>query len=196
MSAAAPTAAASSTPGRGPCSRAPSAPHPDRLGRAGHRPRCLRREASPRPPAPTSSSTPLRCFGTRGEKGPRHGDSEDELRRRANKRRGHVTFATDLPPVPGVVECQTGRAQLFVFEDISGVSLQEFVGRVTAPGVMVYGDESGGCSSGTLQGHATVCDAPGRRERTLQVHNNTLEGLWEGAAELTAAVPGRQQMVL
>jgi hypothetical protein len=90
--------------------------------------------------------------------------------------------------VAGVVGRQTGQAQLFVLEDVSGPSLREFVGRVTGPDVMLYGDEWGGYAwvPATGRGHATVCHSAGEWARdddgdgVREVHNNTLEGLWAG----------------
>ena len=83
---------------------------------------------------------------------------------------------------------QTGRAQLFVLEDVGGPSLREFVGRATAADVMLYGDEWGGYAwvPATGRGHATVCHSAGEWARdddgdgVREVHNNTLEGLWAG----------------
>ena len=124
----------------------------------------------------------------RGKKGERHANPEDPPRRRANKRRGHGTFANDRPPMAGVVGRQTGQVQLFVLDNVDSESLQGFVGRATAPDVMVYGDEWGGYAwvSGTGRGHATVCHSAREWARdddgdeVREVHNNTLEGLWTG----------------
>jgi transposase len=126
----------------------------------------------------------------RGKKGKKHADPVDPPRCRANKQRGHGTFATDRPPVAGVVGRASGLAQLFVLEDVSGASLQGFVGRVTRADVVLYTDEWGGYAwvGGTGRGHATVCHTPGQREwardddgdGVREVHNNTLEGLWQG----------------
>ena len=48
------------------------------------------------------------------EKGIPHDDPGDPPRRRANTRRGHGTFATDRPPVAGVVGRESGEARMEV----------------------------------------------------------------------------------
>lgn len=126
----------------------------------------------------------------RGKKGRPHRAPDDPPRRRANKRRGHGTFDTDRPPVVGVIGRDTGLAQLFVLEDVSGASLAGFVGRVTRPDVTLYGDEWSGYAwvAASGRGHATVCHTATPREWARdddgdgirEVHNNTCEGLWTG----------------
>ena len=119
-----------------------------------------------------------------------HRAAGDPPRRRANKARGHGTWASDRPPVLGVVGRESGLAQLEVAGTVDRATLRGFVGRATRPGVMLYTDEWRGYawvkSSG--RGHATVCHTPGQREWSRdddsdgirEVHNNTLEGLWTG----------------
>ena len=128
----------------------PAYPRPGRPHRAGHRPgthrpgwpanwSCSRRhllnlrhrlrarpgsQTCPAGPLPTARPKRTRCSRMRGKKGVRHPNPDDPPRRRANKRRGHGNFANDRPPVVGVVGRQTGQAQLFVLEDVSGPSLR------------------------------------------------------------------------
>jgi transposase len=132
----------------------------------------------------------MRCSKTRGKKGLPHPHPDDPPRRRANKVRGHGTWATDRPPVLGAVGRDTGLVQLWVAESVAAATLQWFVGRVTRPDVVLYTDEASGYAwvAGTGRWHATVCHTPGQREwardddgdGVREVHNNTLEGLWTG----------------
>ena len=109
-------------------------------------------------------------------------------RRRANKRRGHGTFANDRPPVLGVVGRQSGEVSLEVIGSADGETLTGFVGGRTEDGGSVYTDEWGGYSgvSGTARAHATVCHGSGEWARdgdgggVREVHCNTLEGVWAG----------------
>ena len=124
----------------------------------------------------------------RGKKGDPHLDPDDPPRRRANKRRGHGTFANDRPPVVGVVSRETGEVVLRVVEHTDRATLTAFVTEATEPGATVYTDEWGGYAGRPEgnRGHATVCHTPGAREWAWdddgdgirEVHDNTLEGLW------------------
>src|SRR5512135_1058338 len=69
-------------------------------------------------------SRPTRHTSTRGKKGIPHDDPADPPRRRANRRRGHGTFATDRPPVAGVVGRESGEVRLEVIESASGAELE------------------------------------------------------------------------
>jgi hypothetical protein len=89
-------------------------------------------------------SRPTSCSRTRGKKGRPHTYPDDPPRRRANKQRGHGTFATDRPPVLGVVGRATGLAQLWVAERVDSATLRAFVERTTRPDVLLYSDEWGG----------------------------------------------------
>jgi transposase len=51
---------------------------------------------------------------TRGKKGEAHRDPADPPRRRANKRRGHGTYATDRPPIFSVKGRASGQVRYFV----------------------------------------------------------------------------------
>jgi ISXO2-like transposase domain len=92
--------------------------------------------------------------------------------------------------VAGVVGRESQQVQLFVLENSDRESLEGFVGRLTLPEVTLYTDEWGGYTwvAETGRGHATVCHTPGQREWARdddgdgirEVHNNTLEGIWNG----------------
>jgi transposase len=127
----------------------------------------------------------------RGKKGIPHADPDDPPRRRANSRRGHGTFATDRPPIAGVVGRESGEVRLDVIETASMVELDDVVDGACLGGTTVNTDEWSGYNRiGKRQGrvHRTVdhsgpkstwaidLDGDGVRE----VHCNTLEGLWTG----------------
>lgn len=119
----------------------------------------------------------------RGKKGERHPDPDDPPRRRANKRRGHGTYANDRPPILGVVGRQSGQVRLRVIHHTDGKTLAHWVSRFTVPDSQLYTDEWSGYN-GVPRRRQTVChsrrewardaDGDGRRE----VHTNTIEGTW------------------
>src|SRR4051812_24098743 len=101
---------------------------------------------------------PTSCTRTRGKKGLVHDDPDDPPRRRANKRRGHGTFANDRPPVAGIIGRESGQVRLEVIGNSDRATLEDGLDRTTLEGTMVYTDEWGGY--GRLpemsRGHATV----------------------------------------
>ena len=130
----------------------------------------------------------MRCIKTRGKKGTPHEDPEDPPRRRANKRRGHGTYATDRPAVFGAVWRETGEVHCQVVGDSTAEWLLYGVLDETVEGAKVTTDEWRAYSQLTKWGriHAKVNhgkhewarddDGDGVRE----VHTNTIEGLWTG----------------
>jgi len=56
----------------------------------------------------------MSCTRTRGKKSEPHRDPDDPPRRRANKRRGHGTYATDRPPIFSVKGRESGQVRYFV----------------------------------------------------------------------------------
>src|SRR3954471_2501606 len=62
-----------------------------------------------------------------GEKGIPHNAPEPPPRRRANRRRGHGTFATDRPPVAGVVGRESGELRMEVVETASAADLEGLI---------------------------------------------------------------------
>src|SRR4051812_9821580 len=127
------------------------------------------------------SPKPTRCTRTRGKKGVPHPDPADPPRRRANKRRGHGTFANDRPPVTGVVGRESGQVRLEVIANSDRETLEDGVDRTTLEGATVYTDEWRGY--GRLpelgRGHATVSHADREWARdddgdgVREVHDNT-----------------------
>lgn len=126
---------------------------------------------------------PMRCSRMRGKKGEPHRAPDDPPRRRANKRRGHGTYANDRPPILGVVGRQSGQVRLRVVHHTDSQTLEAHVHRFTLVGARVYTDEWEGYN-GVQRLHITVNhgkkewarddDGDGRRE----VHVNTTEGMW------------------
>jgi transposase-like protein len=120
-----------------------------------------------------------------------HDDPADPPRRRANRRRGHGTFANDRPPVAGVVGRESGEVRLEVIDSASGAELEEIIDDTCLEEVTVNTDEWKGYSrvgqqrrrvhhtvdhSGPKSTWASDLDGDGIRE----VHCNTQEGLWTG----------------
>ena len=124
----------------------------------------------------------------RGKKGILHPDPADPPRRRANRRRGHGTFANDRPPVTGVVGRESGEVRLEVVEHSDRATLEDGLDRATLEGAKVYTDEWKGYGrlAEMRRGHATVSHAAGEWARDddgdgiREVHDNTLEGIWTG----------------
>jgi transposase-like protein len=125
-----------------------------------------------------------------GEKGDLHDDSEDPPRRRANKVRGHGSWANDRPPIAGIVGRESGTIHLQVCSDSGRKTLQRFVETHTRSDATVHTDEWQAYHhlAGTGRLHSTVCHAAGPREwardddgdGVREVHCNTMEGIWTG----------------
>jgi transposase-like protein len=127
----------------------------------------------------------------RGKKGIPHADPADPPRRRANRRRGHGTFATDRPPIAGVVGRESGEVRLEVIESASASELEAVIDDSCLEGTTVNTDEWKGYNrigrrqkrvhhtvdhSGPKSTWAIDADGDGVRE----IHCNTSEGLWTG----------------
>jgi len=124
-----------------------------------------------------------KCFRTRGKKGEPHRDPDDPPRRRANKRQGHGTYATDRPPIVGTVGRESGQVRLRVVQHTDRATLEAHVHTFTRIDAQVYTDEWRGYNH-LIRAHATVShgahewarddDGDGIRE----VHVNSVEGMW------------------
>jgi transposase len=73
----------------------------------------------------------MRCARTRGKKGEKHKTKADPPRRRANKKRGHGTYANDRPPVVGTVGRRSGKCRLRVCKSTNQKTLQRHVEKYT-----------------------------------------------------------------
>ncbi|MCA1574142.1 MAG: IS1595 family transposase [Acidobacteria bacterium] len=119
----------------------------------------------------------------RGKKGHKHRDPRDPPRRRANKRRGHGTYANDRPPIVGTVGRRSGQVRLRVVKRTTKATLKKHVQLFTTPQARVYTDEWSGYAD-LERKHATV--EHGRKEwardddgdGVREVHTNTSEGMW------------------
>src|SRR6185312_16644894 len=89
------------------------------------------------PPLGDGTSEADEMYQNAGEKGIPHDDPEDPPRRRANSRRGHGTFATDRPPVAGVVGRESGELRMEVLETAGGSESQEVVDETCPEGTTV-----------------------------------------------------------
>jgi transposase len=125
----------------------------------------------------------------RGKKGVPHTDPDDPPRRRGNKAQGHGSWATDRPPVCGVVGRESDR--LFVRvgrRSWAAEVVHQTALPLTKPGAMVYTDEWGPYKALRRNGrrHASVSHNRGEYARdddgdgVREVHCNTLEGIWTG----------------
>jgi transposase len=125
-----------------------------------------------------------------GEKGIVHPEATDPPRRHATKKRGHGNFATDRPPVVGVIGRDSGLVALQVTHTSSTVELRAVVEAATQPTATVNTDEWRAYNWLTLtqHSHPTVIHNPAQREwardedgdGVREVHTNTIEGFWTG----------------
>ncbi len=70
-----------------------------------------------------------------------HRNPDNPPRRRANKRRGHGTFANDRPPVAATIGRASGRACLHVVANSDRRTLEGLVLATTALGTTLNTDE-------------------------------------------------------
>ena len=125
-----------------------------------------------------------------GKKGIPHDDPADPPRRRANRRRGHGTFANDRPPIAGVVGRESGEFRSEVLDHADRAELEVIIECTTLEGTVVNTDEWKAYNglprmkrvhqavdhSGPKSTWARDDDGDGVRE----VHCNTQEGVWTG----------------
>jgi transposase len=131
----------------------------------------------------------MNCTKTPGKKSTPHRDPSDPPRRRANKRKGHGTYANDRPPIISVIARETGEQRWWVCDHADRRTCSDLIAEnVPADSTILYTDEWQSYR-GSHPAHATVChgghewarddDGDGRCE----VHCNTCEGA--GAAVRT-----------
>jgi transposase len=81
----------------------------------------------------------------RGKKGSKHADPADPPRRRANKVRGHGTYATDRPPIFSLIGRSSKEVRYFVRGHSDGATCREVLHSSLLPGTAtLYTDEWGG----------------------------------------------------
>jgi transposase len=130
----------------------------------------------------------MSATSTRGKKGRPHREPDDPPRCRANKRRGHGTFANDRPPVAATIGRDTGRACFHVVGNSDRRTLEGLVLATTVAGAVLNTDEwrAYGRVPELGRGHATVNHGDGEWARdddgdgVREVHVNTIEGTWTG----------------
>ncbi|HEY3229012.1 MAG TPA: transposase [Roseiflexaceae bacterium] len=125
-----------------------------------------------------------------GEKGRPHTDPHDPPRRRANQAHGHGTWATDRPPIVGIVGRRSGHIRLRLCHNSDRATLEGLVVTHTRTDAIVNTDEWSAYRHLVATGrrHQTVCHTPGQRQWARdddgdgirEVHNNTMEGIWTG----------------
>ena len=101
----------------------------------------LARRLSPRSSLPDAVTEADELYQNAGEKDRKHDDVADPPRRRAKKARGHGTWATDRPPIAGVVGRSSSQIRLQVCDHSDRATLQPFVERHTRDDATVTTDE-------------------------------------------------------
>ena len=118
----------------------------------------------------------------RGEKSTPPRDPTDPPRRRANKRKGHGTYAKDRPPIISIISRATGEQRFWVCDHANTCTCAGLITEnIPEDSAILYTDEWQSYR-GSHTAHATVChgvrewarddDGDGRRE----VPCNTCEG--------------------
>lgn len=76
-----------------------------------------------------------------GKKSTPHLAPDDPPRRRANRRRGHGTYANDRPAIVATIGRETGECRLRVYEDTKAETLLVHIMRFTIEGSICYTDD-------------------------------------------------------
>jgi transposase len=124
----------------------------------------------------------MNCIRTRGKKSTPHRDPTDPPRRRANKRKGHGTYANDRPPIISIISRETGEQRFWVGDHADRRTCHELIiENLPAGSTRLYTDEWQSYR-GSHPAHASVRhgvhewarddDGDGRCE----VHCNSCEG--------------------
>jgi transposase len=144
----------------------------------------------------------MSCIRTLGKKSTPHRDPADPPRRRANKRKGHGTYANDRPPIISVVSRETGEHRFWVCDHANTRTCSALIAANVPPGgATLYTDEWQSYRD-SHPSHATVRhgvrewarddDGDGRRE----VHCNTCEGAGAGLRTYLRAFRGVHKQYL
>jgi transposase len=138
----------------------------------------------------------------RGKKGTPHRHPSDPPRRRANRRKGHGTYANDRPPIISIISRDTGEQRWWVGDHADTRTCRTLIAENIPTGsTLLYTDEWQSYR-GSHPAHATVRhglhewarddDADGRRE----VHCNTCEGAGAGLRTYLRAFRGVHKQYL
>jgi transposase len=124
----------------------------------------------------------MNCIKMRGKKSTPHRDPTDPPRRRANKRKGHGTYANDRPPIISIISRDTGEQRLWVCNHANRQTCHTLIADNVPPGsTLLYTDEWQSYR-GSHPAHATVCHGTREWARdddhdgVREVHCNTCEG--------------------
>jgi transposase len=127
----------------------------------------------------------MKCFKMRGKKGAKHSNPADPPRRRANKQKGHGTYANDRLPIVGTIGRESGQVRLRVVKHTDSQTLKRHMGRFTRADAIANTDEWQGYNHIAQQRvtvnhgeHEWARDDNGDGIR--EVHINTTEGMWTG----------------
>jgi transposase len=141
----------------------------------------------------------------RGKEGIPHTDPDDPPRRRADQAKGHGTWETDRPPVPGVIGRESGRLRLRVGQRGGSAELVDAtVLPATRPAAMGYTDDWNGYNPLVRRGrgHATVNQNRGEFARDddgdgiRAVHRDPMEGIWTGLRDSLRPFRGVNEVYL
>jgi transposase len=134
------------------------------------------------------------------QKGRKHSDPGDPPRGRANQTRGHGTWASDRPPIVGIVGRHSSHIRLHLCKRADRATLEPLVVAHTRRDAVVNTDEWAPYQHLATTGrrHQTFCHAPRRREWARdddgdgirEVHTNTMEGIWIGCRNLVRLFRG------
>src|SRR6266511_5932627 len=99
----------------------------------------------------------MNSIRTRGKTSTPHRDPTDPPRRRANKHRGHGTYANDRPPLSSVISRETGEQRFWVCAHADTHPCHELIAEnIPSDRTRLYTDE-GQSYHGSHAAHATVC---------------------------------------
>src|SRR5258708_1122781 len=108
-----------------------------------------------RPLYPMPSLKQMRCFRMRGKKGEKHNNPEGAGGCRANKQKGHGTYAKDRPPIVGTVGRESGQVRLRRVKRTDGQTLERHMAQFTQPAAVANTDEWQGYNH-IARAHVTV----------------------------------------
>jgi transposase len=124
----------------------------------------------------------MNCIKMRGKKSTPHRDPTDPPRRRANKRKGHGTYANDRPPIISIISRDTGEQRFWICDHANRQTCHTLMADNVPPGSTRLYTAEWQSYRGSHPCHATVAHGvrewarddkgDGRRE----VHGNTCEG--------------------
>jgi transposase len=133
----------------------------------------------------------MNCISTRGKNSRPHRDPTDPPRRRANKRKGHGTYANGRPPILSVVSRETGEQRFWVCDHADTRTCHDLIAEhVPMERAILYTDEWQS-SRGSHTAHATVCHSTREwardddRDGVRELHCNTCEGAGAAPPVLT-----------